>query len=96
MPEPDPPHHPSCWAWTHGGWRKGRILSDQPISGSVMGPGWDPGDDLLIVHTWDGFYGPVVARHVIVAGEDGLLGPEPVEAPEDWEPDQEEPPAFLG
>jgi hypothetical protein len=72
------------------------VKSDQPFPGSSMGPNWDPGDDLVMVHTSDGYVEPVSVRHVIVAGDDGLWPPEPTVPPEDWEPGEQGPAAFLG
>lgn len=93
MPDPDPPLHPSCWAWTRGEWRKGRIWSKEPIPGALMGPGWDPGRGYLMVST-PGFYEPLPEHHVVRPDSEGVRGPQPTEPPEDWEPDGG--PGFLG
>lgn len=96
MPEPDPPHHPSCWAFTRGAWTQGRVMSAEPFPGSRLGPNWDPGEPVVMVHTRDGHWDPVMVRHVILIGDVDRWPPAPSEPPVDWEPDEEETPGFLG
>lgn len=93
MPEPDWPVRPPCWAFTRGRWHQGRVLSTQPIPGRTM-HGWDPTVEYWLVAT-DDAHRDYVPTHHLVVGEDGVRPEEPGVAPEDWEPDPEEP-GFLG
>lgn len=96
MPEPDPPFHPSCWAWTRGEWRQARRLSDHPIPGTALS-GWDPDQELWMVRTHDGYVAPVPTHHLVLIDPEVGVWPEaPAEPPEDWEPGPDEAPAFLG